>query len=340
MRIFLPQPLPKPLIHTSFLFRFTPNEKIGGLFKENLPPNFFESADVQYVDTAEAADIIILPNNFTSLDTESESYIKKYADLSEKLHKPLYIFSCGDYSDALSFDMRANVFKYSLYRSKKSPQEISTPTLTEDIGRGGIPLRTKNKLATVSFCGKAGFASTREWLGSFVRRIKFTLLGAPARVRGVYWRIWAIGVCQGSNLIKTNFILRKTFSGAARTIEVPPEQARKDFVGSVRESDFVLAPKGDGNYSNRFLEALSMGRIPVLVDTDTVLPFEDEIEYAKIIVRVPMYAVSKIPSLVKDYYDALSEEEWSNRQQLARTTFEKYLRQDSFFRHYFREFLK
>ena len=101
------------------------------------------------------------------------------------------------------------------------------------------------------------------------------------------------------------------------------------------DADFVLAPKGDGNYSNRFLEALSLGRIPVLIDTDVVLSLENEIPYEKIMVRIPMNRVGKTPEYIRTYYDALSEEEWKERQKLAREIFNAKLKQDVFFRNFF-----
>ncbi|TSC71441.1 MAG: Exostosin family protein, partial [Parcubacteria group bacterium Gr01-1014_48] len=141
--------------------------------------------------------------------------------------------------------------------------------------------------------------------------------------------------CKKSNLVNTHFIVRRTFSGLRRTIEVDPKVARKEYLDSITEADFVLAPKGDGNYSNRFLKTLAFGRIPVLVDTDVVLPLEDIIDYSKIVVRVPMEHVHDTPRYIREFYDALSEQEWRERQHMARKAFEEYLRQDSFFRYFF-----
>jgi hypothetical protein len=102
------------------------------------------------------------------------------------------------------------------------------------------------------------------------------------------------------------------------------------------ESDFVLAPKGDGNYSNRFLETLSLGRIPVVVDTDIMLPFEDRIAYDRCVVRVPMSDVEKTPEYILAWYAArCDEKEWADAQACARSAYEDYLRIDSFFRKLF-----
>ncbi len=130
-----------------------------------------------------------------------------------------------------------------------------------------------------------------------------------------------LSACAASPLIRTRFIIRRSFSGAHRTIELDPARARREFIDNIIDGDFVLAPKGDGNYSNRFLEVLSLGRIPVLVDTDVVLPLEHVIDYAQVVVRVPMGRVDETPKYVRDFYDALNDREWEERQQKARGDF-------------------
>lgn len=339
MNIYCPEPLNTQPVHPLFYFKYAPEKKVEGLFKEHIPENFFQK-EPTYVASGAGAGMIVLPNNFLSLTEAEKIYIRRYADLGETLHVPVYAFSCGDHTDTLMFDKRVRVFRYSLYRSSMQERDICTPTLTEDIGREGISLRAKNNVPVVSFCGKGGFGTRKEYWAGHVKRLAYELwsVASPlkkARIRGVFWRMWGMKACSRSSLVKTLFIVRKTFSGTQKTIELDPAQAREEFIGSVRDADFVLAPKGDGNYSNRFLEALSMGRFPVVPDTDCVFPFEDRIDYTKIVVKVPMKELKNIPKYIRSFYDPLSPEEYATRQRLAREIFEKYLRQDAFFREYF-----
>ncbi|MDP2655092.1 MAG: exostosin family protein [bacterium] len=185
-----------------------------------------------------------------------------------------------------------------------------------------------------------GFDSWRGWVKYYAKNLWYecvSILDPMVRARklGVYWRRAMMRACERSSLVKTNFIIRQSFSGHAKSIELDPAQARREYLETTANTDFVLSPKGDGNYSNRFLKTLAFGRVPVLVDTDAVLPLEDDIDYAKIIVRVPMGRVADTPRYIRDFYDALTDEEWRSRQQLARDTFEKYLKQDTFFRRFF-----
>ena len=335
IRFYCPEPLSGFVLHPTLAFRFTSEPPWRGPFDEHLPPNFFEK-DAEFVDTPENADAIILPNNFHILTGEAHAYIAGHTDVAERLGIPIYAFAFNDLADGVPFDPRVRVFRLSTYRSTIQAQDIVVPTTAQDFDF--IP-RSKSELPLVSFCGFAGFKTLRQWMGYLFKNLQWDVKALHnaiirARKQGIYWRRKMIAACR-SPLVVCRFIIRRSFSGAMRTIELPPQEARAQFIENMRESDFVLTPKGDGNYSNRFLETLSMGRIPVLLNTDTVLPLEDVIDYSKIVVRVPMNQVHDTPELIRKFYDALSDSEWQDRQRLAHETFQKYLRQDAFFRYFF-----
>lgn len=333
--------IPEPLTGVPLAQWFMPVPE-NMSYKKKLPPNFFET-DVERVSDASQAVAIVLPNNFkNSLTTEAEAYVKKYADLGERVGVPVIVFSLGDFTDKAVFDPRVYTLRFSLYKHYVHPRDISIPNQTEDNARDGITLRSKRERPLVSFCGMGDLPTVRSWIGyqakNFYCEVR-ALYNSNWRAKklGVYWRRAAMRACSRSPLVDTHFIVRKTFSGNLTTIELDPAQARKEYLDSIVDSDFVIAPKGDGNYSNRFLKTLCMGRIPVVVDTDVVLPLEEVIDYSSIAVRVPMDRVHDTPRYIREFYDAVTDEEWHRRQQLARDTFETYLRQDSFLRYFFTE---
>ena len=45
---------------------------------------------------------------------------------------------------------------------------------------------------------------------------------------------------------------------------------------------FIFCMRGAGNFSYRFYETLMMGRIPIFIDTDCVLPFEESINLSDV----------------------------------------------------------
>jgi len=341
LRLYVPEPLEGAPIALPFWSRF-PGAKGSILYNQHLPQNFFETG-VSYM-SAEEAQAIVLPNTFQIADEKVQAYVKKYADLGEKSGLPVFVFSFGDLNDQVRFDPRVYVFRQSVYRSTMQPQDIVVPTITEDNAKEGIVLRQKQKVPVVSFCGQGDYQTFLQQVKYHFKVWRWTLAALfnpplRARIIGVYWRKKMMHACEASALVVTNFIVRKSFSGAHRTIELDPAQARKEYLDSIIHSDFVLAPKGDGNYSNRFLKTLCMGRIPVLPDTDTVLPLEDSIDYDSIIVRIPMDKIKDTPTLVRQWYDARASAEWQAAQHKAREVFETRLRFDSFFDYFFTEVL-
>ena len=285
-------------------------------------------------------DAAFLPNNIRREVASVQAYVTECADAAEAAGKPLFLFSCGDLTDGITFDPRAYVFRYSTYTDTLTSRDIVMPTLVDDLGAAGITIRAKAEVPTVSFCGQAGYKTKKQWLKYYLKVAFHRASGTIRPIKlahaiGVYWRRVAIAACEASPLVRTHFIIRRSFSAAQRTIELDPEQAKQEFISSIRDTDFVLAPKGDGNYSNRFLEALSMGRIPVLIDTAYTSPFEGEIDYDDLIVRVPMRDVRNIPNYIRAWYDPLTEAQWAEKQQKARALYETRLRLDTFFAHFF-----
>jgi hypothetical protein len=105
---------------------------------------------------------------------------------------------------------------------------------------------------------------------------------------------------------------------------------REEYIQNIVNSDFVLAPKGDANFSSRFYETLSLGRIPVLIDTDMVLPFADAIAYDEFVVRVPFADIAHTGDYILKFYESHSDAEWQEAGKKARAAYEQYLRFDRY----------
>jgi len=91
-------------------------------------------------------------------------------------------------------------------------------------------------------------------------------------------------VCEFNNQIRRN--LRASLSGKPNILiseRIDFDLYRK----TLSESSFTLCPKGLGLSSYRFFESFHLNTIPVLFADDVVLPYEDDIDYNKIIIRIP-----------------------------------------------------
>ena len=78
----------------------------------------------------------------------------------------------------------------------------------------------------------------------------------------------------------TNFVIRAQFWAGKPHDPV----VVKKFEENILSSHFTICHRGSGNFSMRFYQTLSAGRIPILLNTDMTLPFEDEIPWNDIIV--------------------------------------------------------
>jgi hypothetical protein len=93
------------------------------------------------------------------------------------------------------------------------------------------------------------------------------------------------------------------------------------YLRHMQEVTYVLCPRGIENFSYRFYEALKFGRVPVLIDTETVLP--DGIDWEPLIVRVPYDRLNDIGDIITADYVSRSAADFAARQNLAFKTIEE-----------------
>ena len=89
-----------------------------------------------------------------------------------------------------------------------------------------------------------------------------------------------------------------------RQAPTPAEYAER-FQRSIRESAFVLCPRGGGTSSFRIYEAMMLGRVPVIVSDQMVLPTGPRWE--EFALRVPEDEVATIPPLLEARRDEAAE---------------------------------
>ena len=93
------------------------------------------------------------------------------------------------------------------------------------------------------------------------------------------------------------------------------EEQISQYKQQMHDLTYVLCPRGIENYSYRFYEALKFGRVPVLVDTDIVLP--EGVNWDELIVRVPYAELSRIGSFITHDYETHSKSSFIRRQERA-----------------------
>lgn len=114
----------------------------------------------------------------------------------------------------------------------------------------------------------------------------------PDHFNGVYDANDSIGFCgygypfrryaldQITPLYKTDIIYRDGFFGGGLSKVL----SRREYYTNLSNNKYTFCMRGAGNFSYRFYEALSFGRIPILIDTDTLLPLQTKIEWSEHII--------------------------------------------------------
>jgi hypothetical protein len=299
---------------------------------------------VEIVKDLREADFILLPHEYFEVVDRYPEYLNEHLTLSAESGKKLLIFDLSDYSEKDIAVSDAWIFRIADYASRKRDNVIVMPTFIEDLGATGVPTpRVKKERPVVGFCGWAGFRNSREYLKFIIKNILADLrrFTAPdshlaAHKQGIYFRRWALQVLRGAatrGLFLTNFITRRSYSSHINTVEKSPVELRNEYIRNIIDSDLALSVRGDANASCRFFEILSLGRVPLFVDTDCVLPLAEEIDYKKFVVFTDYRDIDRLGDAIHEFWERTSSEEFMAMQKMAREHFDKYLSVDSFLAH-------
>jgi len=119
-------------------------------------------------------------------------------------------------------------------------------------------------------------------------------------------------------LINTNFIIRKKFWGG-----VPHDtNLIKEFKNNILDSHFTVCNRGAGNFSIRFYQVLSLGRIPIVLNDNTVLPFEDLINWQDYIIIEN--TLEKLYDKTLEYWKSNTPEQIINNQKKCCELYDKF----------------
>ncbi len=281
------------------------------------------------------ADVLIAPHEYVFL-RRNQSYLDNLLKIANTSNKVLIISAYQD--DSRPIDLRGTVIlRPSAYKTMLIKNEVIIPAYVEDVGlKYGYTFINKDNYPVVSFVGKAGFNSVNEFIKYLIKNF---FLYSGAKKQGIFFRRKIISVLNKDKRISFNTIIRKRYSANKKTVEASPKQVRSEYIKSIKDAHFVLAPRGDGNYSLRFYEILSLGRIPIIIDTDVQLPLHEIINYDDFVIRVPLNKINNTGEYIMAFLKNHSNEQFLSAQRQARETFETYLYMPTFLKYFFTEIL-
>ena len=123
----------------------------------------------------------------------------------------------------------------------------------------------------------------------------------------------------------------ETFRDFTGYIEKTDEGQRRmrEFKRGMKESRLALCPWSiQYVFPYRFYEAMSAGRMPVLICDDCSFPFANKIDYDKVMFRIPDAEVHQTGILIRKFLDKTSDKELVERGLYARQMWETWLHRD------------
>jgi hypothetical protein len=248
-------------------------------------------------------------------------------------------FSGADPTDPLP--IAGTVLRTSLVRSERQPTEFALPAWSEDLIQyvgGVIRPRTRGTRPVIGFCGNTMAGLPTRTFGRGLRGLLGRRGEATTDLAVEHPRTQALIAVDHDRRLQANFVLREGFWAGALGDSKALMAARRAYVRNMVDSDYALCVRGIGNFSYRLYETLSMGRIPVFVDTDCVLPLDFDIKWRDYCVWVDESEIDRIGDRVLEFHESLDDAGFVERQQACRGLWETHISPQGFFASFHRHF--
>ncbi|TGD57166.1 exostosin domain-containing protein [Flavobacterium humi] len=277
--------------------------------------------EIKRVEVMADADFVLLP--FSVNYYAKEGKIKELEALNNdcvQWQKKAYAYIGGDFGMAFPEFPQITYLRMSGFKSQLSGLNKGFPVGLSDhfqriFQQESITPVGKKQLPAIGFCGHATFSTVKR-LKEIAKCLKENgrrFFQDPFRrdweplFASAYERAKLLSFCEDPLHIKTNFIYRDNYRAGAQT-EADRDRTTLEYYSNIAQSDYVLCVRGAGNFSVRFYETLMMGKIPIFVNTDCLLPFEETIDWKKHVVWIEWKDREKIAQIVSDFHTRISDE--------------------------------
>ena len=300
--------------------------------------------DYFFTESIEAADKVILPMSWNYyLKTKTTQKAIAVIDKAKRLKKEVWIVMVDDFGMAFPKYDHCIVFRSSGYCSKLPNNHIGIPSFVNDplkeiYGTTNLFNRPYTEFPTVGFCGLANNSTwyvLKEWLKIGYRNLKYNLglsyIEKEQLVSPSYLRYRCLKKLKKNSLIISNFIIRKKYRAGALNKQ-KLQKSTIEFFDNIKNSDYVLCVRGAGNFSVRLYETLAMGRIPIFLNTDCMLPLANSIDWKRHVVWVEYSERYDIAKKVINFHKDLNTNKLNELFKSNRLLWEDKLRLNTFFK--------
>ena len=299
--------------------------------------------DFELREYLEEADVVILTMAWNYyVKTKQESLAITFVNECGALNKKVIAFNAGDFGVQIPYYENLIVLRPSGYKSKFTNNEYALPAFIADplkkyYQTDEVFVRPYLSKPVIGFCGQANpslFNAAKEVFKTSLRNLK-SFIGkskdeAQQLLSTSFLRASVLKWLKHAFFVETNFIIRKKYR-AGITEHKDTHITTLEFYNNLKVSDYVVCVRGAGNFSVRFYETLAMGRIPVFINTDCALPFDNEIDWKKQVVWVEYKDRHQVAQKVNQFHKVISKQDFIDLQYANRELWKDKLTLGGFF---------
>lgn len=292
-------------------------------------------------ETANAVWILPMSWNFYAHTGKlhlAAEFIKRAAEQNKKV----ITFTSGDFGVKVPSYNNILVFRQSGNRSKLPGYHLGMPVFISDplqkhFQQSEPVIRKYENIPTIGFCGQTNDSVTnaiKEISRVLYRNFRFkmgSILDEPQQVlSSSYLRGKVLTAVKDAPGLKANFIERKKYRAGVND-EASKKRTTLEFYQNMIDSDYIICVRGGGNFSVRFYETLAMGRIPVFVNTDCLLPLASGINWKKHVVWLETNQINDLEKHISSFHESHTPETFKALQLANRKLWENKLQSSNFF---------
>ncbi len=322
MKIFIPDDI-KPSNKNNLFLLVRPfySDKGWTQFGEKFKNWNLNQIECQLVSNATCADVLLVPFFINYYFKNHISYLlKEYNDICIKCDIRGFGFISGDYCEDYPYFEKITYFRMGGFKSKLGRNNKGFPAALSDFNKKinnttDISIREWNAKPTVGFCGHATPSKTVYFFQTFkflLENIRRFLLDPSRNDYEIYfqsanYRYKILKSIENSNQLNCNYIFREKYRAGANT-DYERKLSTLEYYNNIIDSDYIVCLRGTGNFSIRLYETLMMGRVPIFIDTDCLLPFDKNITWSKHLLVVKWVDRYNIPEILIKFHKELTKE--------------------------------
>ena len=294
------------------------------------------------------ADFVTLANVYPFYYFKKKiAQIADWAKAAKKLDKTLIVWHKGD----LDPPAIENVvyLQTAVRRGHKDKFRIPVPFFINDPiiqhFSGELRLHGYTEKPEIGFCGNAKstlFKTAVSTALNIREKIRYTLdstrynpdtILPPTLLRNKVLR-----VLQADKRVAADFIIRDNFNAGKKHlnegVNAKIDSTVNDFFQNMKENQYIVCARGYGNFSVRFYETLACGRIPLFIDSEGRLPFDNIIDYKKHCAWAPASDINHAGNYLLQFHKELNEDKIKTLELANRELWQGYLSFEGFFNHF------